>query len=145
MALPHSGHSLGHAESFARLPFLDDFEDVGDDLAGALDEHGVVDVQTEAVDFVHVVERGAADGDAADLDGFQDGDGSERSGAADLEDDFIDDRGFLACGILVGDGPARGFRGEAEFALERGGIHFDDDAVDVVGKFFALGVPGFAV
>ena len=135
------GAFLGHAEGFARLPFLDDFKDVRDDFAGALDKHGVVDVQAEAVDLVHVVERGAGDGDSADLHWLQNGDGGERASATDLDDDVVDDRGFLACRIFVGNGPAWGFRSEAEFVLERGGIHFNDDAIDVGREVFRAWSP----
>ena len=145
MALSAFGALLGHAERLARLPFLDDFEDVRNHFAGALDKHGVADVQAQPLDLVHVVERGAADGDAANLDGLEHGHGRKRSGAAHLDDDVVDHRGFLARGIFVGDGPARGFRREAEFVLHARGIHLDDDAIDFVRKFFALCVPGVAI
>ena len=133
------GAFLGHVKRAAILRLLHDLDDVRDDFAGALDQHGVADLQAEALDFVHVVQRGAADGDAADLHRLEHGDRRERAGAADLKEDVVDDGGFLARGIFVGDGPARGLGGEAQFVLQRGVIDLDDDAVDFVGQILALG------
>src|SRR5712671_6886732 len=63
---------FGHAEGLAIGAFFGDFEDVGDYFAGALDEDGVADLQAEAIDFVHVVQRGTADSDASYLHWFED-------------------------------------------------------------------------
>src|SRR5579859_7744056 len=46
-----------------------------------------------------------------------------------------------ARGVLVGDGPARGFAGEAEFVLQRGAVDLNDDAVDLIRQRLALTFP----
>ena len=69
------------------LPVVDDFSDLGDDVAAALDGNEVADADAETADLVGVVKCGAGDGDAADVDGSERGDGSDFAGAADLEED----------------------------------------------------------
>ena len=50
---------------------LDHAGDFGDDVAAALDFHPVPDFHAQTLDLIHVVERGAADGGAADGDRLQ--------------------------------------------------------------------------
>jgi hypothetical protein len=116
-----------------------DGDDLGNHVAGAFDADRVADVEAEAGDFVFVVEGGAGDGDAADLDVAEDGDGREGAGAADLDEDVLDDGFGVAGGVFEGDSPAGGLGGEAEEALLGDGIDFGDDAVDFVGESFAAG------
>ena len=118
---------------------FDDFDDFGDDVAAALDLDVVADEQAEALDFVGVVEGGAADGGSSDEDRGEHGDGGELAGASDLNLDVFDFGDAGAGGEFVGDGPAGGFAGVSEAALDLGGIDLDDDAVDFVteiGTFF---------
>ena len=120
---------------FARvLCIVDDGDDLGDDVAAALDLDEVADADGEARDLVGVVQRSAGDGGASDEHRSEDGDGCHLSGAADLEVHAFEARDGGARGELVGDGPARGAAGEAEAALLRGGVHFDHDAVDLVAE-----------
>src|ERR1035441_3202199 len=56
----------------------------------------------------------------------------------------FDRSGGLSRGVLVGDGPARGFGGKGELALLVHGIDLDDDAIDFVRQIFAFGFPGIA-
>ena len=116
------------------LCVVDDGDDLGDDVAAALDLDEVADADAEARDLVGVVQRGAGDGGASDEHGSEDGDGSHLAGAADLEVHAFEARDGGARGELVGDGPARGAAGEAEAALLRGGVDFDHDAVDLVAE-----------
>ncbi len=81
-------------------------------------QHGVADLQAQAVDFVHVVEGGTADSDASDLHRLEHGHRCERAGAANLHADIVYYRGFLARGIFVGDRPARSFRRKPQFVLD---------------------------
>ncbi len=111
---------------------VNDFRDLGDDIAAALDGDEVANLDAEAFDLVGVVERGAGDGGAADEDGSECGDGCDLAGAADLEEDVFEFGDAGAGGEFVGDGPARGFAGEAEAALLRDGVDLEDDAVDLV-------------
>ena len=138
---PQTGQCVGMRKGFAVRALGGHAHDLGDDVAGAFDHHLVADLQAEALDLVLVVQRGAGDGDAADLDGLEVGDRGERAGAAHLHLDVFDRGGGLARGVLVGDGPARRFGGEAELALLVDGIDLDDDAVDFVGQVLALGLP----
>ena len=121
------------------LASVDDGGDFGDDVAAALDRDEVADADAEARDFVGVVQRGAGDGGAADEDRGERGDGRDLAGAADLEEDVFELGDAGARGKFVGDGPARGFAGEAEAALLRGGVDLDDDAVDFVAERVAQG------
>ena len=55
------GASFRHDDFAARLPFLDHLHHVRNHFAGALDDHGVADVQPQPRDFIHVVQRRTAD------------------------------------------------------------------------------------
>ena len=113
--------------------------DFGDHVAAALDFHPVANLHAQALDFVHVVQSGAADRGSADGNRLQCRDRREFSGASDLHQDVFDLRDARARRVFVGDGPARGFAGVAQFSLQSSAIHLDDDAVDFVGQRFALG------
>src|SRR3954471_4579330 len=63
------------------------------------------------------------------------------SGTADLYPDVFKFRDPRTRGVLVSDGPARRLTGESEFILQCGAIHFDDDAIYLVGKRVALPFP----
>ena len=78
----------------------DDFEDLRDDVAGALDDDRVADPHVEPRDLVLVVQRGVGDDDAADGDGLELGDRRQRAGAADLDLDRFDDRRRRSAGNL---------------------------------------------
>ena len=92
-------------------------ENLRDDVAGALDDHGVADADVLAGDFVLVVQGGAGDQHTADIDALQPGDGGERAGAADLDVDLFQQGGGLLGGEFPGGGPARGAANEAQPAL----------------------------
>src|SRR6476660_4485757 len=113
--------------------------DFGDDVAAALDFYPVANLHSQALDFVHVVESGAADGSSPDGDRFQRRNRREFSGASDLYQDVLDLCDSSTSCVFVGDGPARGFAGVAELSLQNSAIHLDDDAVDFVGKGFSIG------
>ncbi len=85
--------SLRHMKSFvtARMVFVFDHpRDFGDDIAAALDFHPVADLHAQALDLVHVVQSGAADGGAADGHGLQGRDRREFPGASDLHQNVFD-------------------------------------------------------
>ena len=131
----------GHCKFFfwARrmLGVDDDFGDVGDDVAGALDFDPASGADAEAGDFVGIEEADVGDGDASDDDGNEYGERSELAGAADGDLDFADLGDGGAGGEFVGDGPARVASGIAEAELGGLGVDFDDYAVDFVAKRFA--------
>ena len=126
-----------------------DVLDLGDDVTGAVDFHPVADADVAAVaerislrvaagDVVGVVQRGVADDDAADGDGEQARDRGEGAGAADLDVDGLEHGGGALGGELVGEGPARRGRAEAEAGLQVEAVDLVDDAVDVIAERRAL-------
>uniref|UniRef100_A0A0N4ZWK6 Amidase domain-containing protein n=1 Tax=Parastrongyloides trichosuri TaxID=131310 RepID=A0A0N4ZWK6_PARTI len=119
---------------------IDHADDLGDDVAGALQDDGVADADVLAGDLVLVVQGGVADHDAADGDGMQAGDGGQGAGAADLDvDAFQNGRGLLRR-ELVGDGPSRASGDEAEALLPVQTVDLVDHAVDVVAEAAAVGL-----
>ncbi len=128
---------LRHAERPAARALLDDADHFRDHVAAALDEHRVADLDAEPLDLVFVVQRGAGDRNAADVNRLQMRHRRERSGAAHLDLDPFDHGGLLARRELEGDGPARRLGGPAELALLRDGIHLGHHAVDLVGQLVA--------
>ena len=120
---------------------FDHLRDLGDHVAAALDLHPVADLHAQALDLVHVVQGGVADGRAADGNRRQHRHRREFPGASDLHANVFELGDAGARGVLVGDRPARSFAGEAELVLQGGAVDFDDDAVDLVGQRVALGFP----
>ena len=113
---------------------MDDANHLGDDVAGALDEHGVADGQSESLDLVFVMQGCARDGDAADEDRLQQGARGHGAGAAYLHVDAFEDRLLLLGLRLEGNGPTRRLGGEAQLTLLRQRVDLDDHAVDFVGQ-----------
>ena len=87
--------------------FVLDPDDLGDDLAGLLDHHGVADADVLAGDLVGVVQRGPLDGRAGEANRLQVGDGRELAGLAHLHADVRDLGDRLLGLVLEGDRPAR--------------------------------------
>ena len=102
-----------HLEFFFFFAVLHYFQDVRDYFAGAFDQDCVAGVDAEPLDFVHIVQSGFGNGDAANLYGLENCEGSEDAGAAYADFNLFQERGFLVGLIFVGDGPAGGFGGEA--------------------------------
>ena len=88
---PHSGQVSGKVNPCLRRPLVDDYlDDLRDDVAGPLDDHGVADADVLLGDVVLVVQRRPADDDTAHGDGGEPGDGGEGPGAPDLDADVLD-------------------------------------------------------
>ena len=85
------------------------------------------------------MQRRTRDCDAAKLHRLEYRNRRQRARAANLHDDVVDFRGSLPRRILVGNGPARRFSRGPKLFLQRGGIHFDDHAVDFVTEVVAFG------
>ena len=81
--------------------------DLGNHVARAAHDHRVADAHVLALDLIHVVQRGVADGGAADQHRLQARHRRQRAGAADLEFDVAQHRERLVGRELVGDRPAR--------------------------------------
>ena len=72
-----SGIRRSHAEN--------NFDNLRDDVAGALDDDGIAGADILARDFIGIVQGRPADDHAADGHRPQFGHGGQRTGAADLE------------------------------------------------------------
>ena len=81
------GADGGKAESFRALRPLrfNHAENLRDDVAGALDDHGVADAHVFPRDLILIVQRGVLHHDAADGHRLELGDRRQRAGAADLD------------------------------------------------------------
>ena len=145
--LPAGGTGRGRHVGFfcAGAQVHDRADDVGDDLAGALDQHPVAGADILLGDVVEVVQGGVLDDHAVDLDRLQDGLGGQHTRAADLHLDVQQFRGDFARRELEGDGAARVLADEAQFGRQAQVIDLDDHAVGFVGQFVAALVPGDGV
>ena len=131
-------------------PLVDhDIDDLRDDVAGALDHHGVADpdvaalaqllaVAADAADVILIVQRDVLHDDAADADRLELADRRERAGAPDLDLDIPEHGGGALGREFVRDRPARRPRDEAEPLLPVDAVDLVDDAVDVVVEPGAL-------
>jgi len=130
---------LGHEEGAfaAGAAGIDHLDDLRDDIPGALNDDPVADADILAFDLILVVQGGAADGDAADLDRLHDRHRGEGAGAADLDLNIKNLRHLLAGRKLEGDRPARAPASGAKLFLVRYAVDLDDDAVDFVGELLA--------
>ena len=107
-------------------------EDLGDDVAGLAQHHGVADEDALAPHLVGVVQRGPLDRGPGDDDRLHDPERGDPAGATDVDLD-VEERGVDLLGrVLEGDGPPRRPRGGAELALHRDLVDLDDDPVDLV-------------
>lgn len=125
-----------------RAPLQHDRDDLGDDIAGALQHDGVAYADVLAGDLVLVVEGGIADHHAADGHGREAGHGRQGAGAADLDVDALQHGGRLLRGELVGDGPAGATGDESEALLPVQPVDLVDHPVDVVAECRAVGLEG---
>src|SRR5205823_13423515 len=96
--LPHQvcatfGAALRHVPGAARRrPLLfHDADDLGDDVAGALDDDVVPRPHIFASYLILVVQRGAANRHPTDLDRRQPGDRGDGAGSPDIDLDVLDD------------------------------------------------------
>ena len=112
----------------------DYIHDRRNDFPRLLDLHRVADADVLLADIVFVVQRGATDSAAGQENRLQLGHRRERAGAADLNGDALEQRFGLLSGVLVRDGPARRFGGEAGYLALRKRVELDDSAVGLVGE-----------
>ena len=91
---PQAGQMCGKLVRLRALRALveHDADDLRDDVAGALHDHGVADADVLARDLVLVVQRRVRHDDAADGHRLELGDRRQRAGAADLDVDVAQDR-----------------------------------------------------
>ena len=117
--------------------FQNDFDDFGDDVAGAAHEDGIADAHVLARYFVGVVQGSVGNGDAADFHRLQAGDGGNGTGAADLHVDGFDDGGFFHCREFPRHRPARCARDESGSLLFGETVSLIDNAVDFIRQVVA--------
>src|SRR3954447_5473219 len=85
-----------------------------DDVTGALDRHRVADAYTQAVDLIGVVQRCVRYHHTADGHRLEASDRRKGAGAADMNNDRLDEGGRLLGWKLVRERPARIAGDEAE-------------------------------
>src|SRR6266567_3143524 len=121
----------------------DDVHDLGDDVAGTLDDNGIADANVaaiaqrlaaaaDALDVVLIVQRDVLNDDAADADRIELADRREGAGAPDLDLDVLEHRDGALGRELVRDRPARGARDKAKPLLPIDAVELVNDAIDVV-------------
>ena len=109
-------------------------QDLRDDVAGTLHDHHVAGAHVQPLDLVGIVQGGARNHHAADIDRLEIGDRRQRAGAADRDQDAVQPRARLLGREFVGHRPARGAAHETEALLPIDAVDLVDDAVDVVGQ-----------
>ena len=134
---------LRHREfAFRPGPLLDErAHDLGDHVAGLLQDDAVADADVLAPDLVEVVERRPGDGRTGHLGRREVGDRRERSRPPDVRDDVLDRALDLLGRELVGDRPARRAADHAQSLLLVEAVDLDDDAVGLVRQVVARLAP----
>src|SRR5207253_11340872 len=132
--------TLRHVKSFvaARMVFIvDDLNHFGNHVAATFDHHPVADLHFQAINLILIMERGPRHGGAADGNGLERGHRGELAGAAHLHKNVFNPAGAAARSVLISNGPAWGFSGEAEPLLRARGIYLDNYAINFVTKLVA--------
>src|SRR5579885_1947184 len=124
-----------------RAPFDDGFDHLRYHLARALHQHPVADAQVFALNIPLVVQGGARDRHAANVDRFQFRPGVDGPRAPDIDADAEQARRDLNGWVLEGDGPARVATDRSQFLLLREAIDLNNHAVDLVGQIEAFRLP----
>ena len=107
-------------------------------IACPANEHGIADVHIQTADFIHVMQGGVGNRDAADKHRFQACNRSNSASTAHLEFDVFNDRQLFLGRELVGNGPARCPGDKPELLLEIQAVHLEHDAVDFIGQAVTL-------
>ena len=122
----------------ARLALLGHAHDVGNDVAGAFDQHRVALAHVLAADFVEVVQRGVGNRHPGERHRLELGDRRERSDPSDVNGNLVDP-GLGLLGLeLERDRPSRRARHLAQLLLERERVDLGDHAVGFVVELMAL-------
>ena len=107
--------------------------DLWNHIAAAFNFNPIADLRAEPFDLVHVVQRGAADGGAADRDRLQLRDRGEFPSTPDLHVNIFDLRNTGPRCVFVSNRPARSLAGEAELPVQSRAVDFDHDSINFVG------------
>ena len=132
---------LRHLEWAPWVTLPDDAHHFRNHVATAFHQHFVADFDAQPGDFVLIVQRGSRHGDAADRHGPEVRYRRQCARPAHLHADVLDDGGRLPCGVLVGDGPTRGFGRPPKLLLRSDGIHLHYDAIDFIRQALAPAFP----
>src|SRR5690349_21671689 len=136
--------ALGHMERLVPARMVLVFHhlyDLRDYIAAALHLYPVADLDPEAFDLVHVVQRGPAHSRSADWNRLEMSDRSQLSRPSHLRNNVLDLRHGRACGVLVCDSPTGCLASKTELLLQRQPVHHNDDAIDLVRQAVAFLLP----
>ena len=120
-----------HRRSAVSSFFVDPFDDVRDHVPGPLQPHEVAFPDVLAEHLRPVVQAGARDRHAAELDRREERDRSHDAGASDAPRHLVNAGDLLARRELEGEGPARVARGRAEVLARDQVVELHDHAVDL--------------
>jgi len=139
-------HNLSPAHRTFRRHFptrlrLLDAHDLGNDVAGAVDDNASADIDALLVDLRFVVHRDVADGHAPDDHRLDVRDRREHARAAHVARDFLDLGLGLLRRVLEGDRPARRTGDETKLELLREVVDLDHDTIDLVLELVPLPLP----
>src|SRR5579872_4154412 len=121
-----------------RLALLGHAYDVGNHVAGALDQHGIALAHVLAADFVEVVERGVRNRHAGERHRLELCNRGERTDPPDVHRNLVDPRLGLLGLELERHRPSRRARDLAQLLLERKRVDLGDHAVGFVVERMAL-------
>ena len=120
---------------------LDDLRNFWNHVTAALHLHPVADLYAQALDLVHVMQRGVANGCAADQNWSQHRHRRQFPRAANLHSDVFQLRDSCTRSIFIGYCPARSLARKPKFVLQRCAVDFDDDAIDLIRQRFPFFFP----
>ena len=123
------------------LLIIDNLGYLRNHVAAALHLHPIANFHAQPFDLVHVMQRGVSHRCASDQNRRQHRDWREFASAPHLNANV-----FQLCNprsrcIFISNRPARSLARESEFILQRGTIHFQDDAVNLIRQRLALFFP----
>ena len=134
-----------HGARVGRAAFGNYAEDLGNHIACTSHDHRIADHHAKPRHFIHVVQRRVGHRNARHLHRLQPGHRGDRAGTADLEFHIEQLGDFLPRGKLVGDGPARLARPEAQFTLLRDRVDLEHHTVNLIRQRVALFTDGVVV
>ena len=133
---PQTGQRIGQPEFFlfARTFFGNYLDDLGNHISSPLNHHGIPDTNIFSVDFILVVQSGAADRYPSDMDRLQDRRRGQSPGPSHVDDDVENLGGHLLGLELESQSPPGAAGDRSQVLLEAEGVDFDDHPINLIGE-----------